>query len=133
MINHKRKYIFIRIPKTASQSVQKTLNKKDKQTHIRLCQIKKEYHKYFKFTFVRNPLDRIVSAFFFLRNDGLNKQDKIWANQHINKYSDFNTFVRSWINKNNIWSHHHFRPQYFYITNNKYSLPPIDFIGYFEA
>lgn len=71
MINHKHKLIFIHVPRTGGTSIEKALSGKDwfnihapskHLTHYTAKKIYAEYwDEYFKFTFVRNPWDRMVS------------------------------------------------------------------------
>lgn len=65
LINHKKKFIFVHIQKTAGSSItnalkndKNTLNTCHQHTFLNDCHHNKEY---FKFTFVRNPWDRLVS------------------------------------------------------------------------
>jgi len=73
LINHKKKFIFVHIQKTAGSSITNAL-KNDKKT-LRTCQqhtfLKDCYHnkEYFKFSFVRNPWDRLVSWYNHINFD----------------------------------------------------------------
>lgn len=87
MISHKHKYIFIHVSKTGGSSIEQTLNPKitldkravykntrntrfaDKHWSAIMYQqkYKKNYKDYFKFAFVRNPWDRMVSNYKWLR------------------------------------------------------------------
>ena len=76
--------IFIHIPKCAGVSVSKALFGNLAGGHSRVVDYQlvfnsNEYSNYFKFTFVRNPWDRLVSAFFFLKKGGFNDADKKWV------------------------------------------------------
>jgi len=73
MINHKLKCIFIHIPKTSGTSIKNTLEGFDKEVgyHAR-PQLIEDYNptvwsNYFKFTFVRNPFDRIYSIYSYYK------------------------------------------------------------------
>lgn len=86
-ISHEYKFVYITIPKTASSTVKTTLNKfcepvfrpkSDKDAlylpHSPAVVIKKlftdnkwDWNNYFKFTFVRNPWDMVVSYYTFLK------------------------------------------------------------------
>jgi chondroitin 4-sulfotransferase 11 len=98
MINHKLKFIYIHVDKTGGSSIASSIS-----TEIRVSKkggtyaasekhwsIKKyndtaknsaKYKKYFKFAFVRNPWDRLVSKYFFDRKSGRSSEEsfKNWA------------------------------------------------------
>jgi hypothetical protein len=132
----KIKCIFIHIPKCAGISVGQSLFGSYAGWHLRaaayqLIYSPKELAQYFKFTFVRNPWDRLASAFYFLKSGGINDIDRAFADQHLAGYNDFNTFVTDWINPENIKLYYHFRPQVDFLCTN--GRPPwVDFIGFFE-
>jgi len=72
MINHKKKFIFLHIPKTGGVSIGQTLNQlSDVYTpyegfNIHYDVFDKDLFKdYFVFTFVRNPWDRFYSLYKF--------------------------------------------------------------------
>ena len=49
---------------------------------------------YFSFAFVREPLDRLVSAFFYLNAGGCNRFDAAFRDQHLSVYKgDFLAFI----------------------------------------
>ena len=116
MINHKYKIIFIHIPRTGGTSIEKCIAGKNwwnihpPSKHLTAHLAKKEYTKYwddyFKFAFVRNPWDRMVSllkhgSFYgvkfnfndkLLMNEYFDDYDKIEYDKrfsHLNQFKDF--------------------------------------------
>ena len=130
------KTIFIHIPKTGGNSIYKALFSKESNGHIRWSQYqkknRKKFQEFFKFAVVRNPWDRLVSAFFYLKKGGMNSLDKKWAEDNIQEYKTFDEFVKRWINQKNIFSYAHFKPQSYWICdeNNKIM---VDFIARIET
>lgn len=132
--------IFIHIPKTAGSSITTQLNKGTKvvgREHATWREYKARspfyFNNSFKFTFVRNPWDRIVSTYFYLK-DGGNKDNKdmYYKNLINSKYPTFQKFVLEFLNKETIWSHILFWPQWFYIIDNQDKLQ-VDFLGKYET
>lgn len=77
------KCIFVHIPKTAGISISRSIfgNLGGGHTKIRDYELifsAKDFNNYFKFTFVRNPWDRIFSAYRFLKNGGINEEDNLF-------------------------------------------------------
>jgi hypothetical protein len=131
-----KKAIFIHIPKCAGISINKALFGNLAGGHTRLDEYlvifgAKEIEDYFKFTFVRNPWDRVVSAFHFLKSGGTNEYDLRFSQRELTKFSNFSEFVVEWLNPESIWTRHHFKPQNFYIID-KYKKINLDYIAFFE-
>lgn len=129
--------IFVHITKCAGVSVSKSLFGNLGGGHLRvphyeLIFSKREFENYFKFTFARNPWDRLVSAFLFLKKGGINKVDRVWSEQNLSHYNDFHTFVTEWVNRKNINTWKHFVPQYKFVCEPGDQTPKVDFIGHFE-
>lgn len=129
--------IFVHIPKCAGISVSKALfgNLSGGHAMIRdylLAFDKEQFGSFFKFTFVRNPWDRLVSSYFFLKKGGMNAEDTIWSRDNLSRYRTFRSFVESWVNNDNVQDWTHFIPQYQYICHPVTLRPLIDFIGKFE-
>tara|TARA_Y100000385_G_scaffold154814_1_gene160511 strand:- start:2876 stop:3424 length:549 start_codon:yes stop_codon:yes gene_type:complete len=91
MICHDTKYIFVHIPKTAGKSITKGIGGNIQQNKRHL--FPKDYDhklwsKYFTFTCVRHPLDRLVSWYFFMRKrfkEGSISDSSILANDNTFK------------------------------------------------
>ena len=129
--------IFIHIPKTAGESVVHSLFGQDQSPHIPYHDFEGanpgKFRDYFKFAFVRNPWDRLVSNYFYLREGRIKGADvRRWAEQNIAKYTDFADFVRNWLTRENVQSALHFKPQHYFICDANLRRR-VDFIGRFET
>lgn len=127
--------IFIHVPKCAGVSVSKSLFGGLAGGHRSIGRYqmifrKREFDSYFKFAFVRNPWDRLVSAFLYLKGGGFNEVDRNWAAENLAAYADFDSFVRHWVTPRNIWSWVHFIPQTYFICID--GAPALDFVGRYE-
>ncbi len=91
MISKEKKCIFIHIPKTAGTSIEKMIQGekyiKGWSSHQKINEYKDDdkFHEYFKFSFVRNPYERILSVFNYYKNRGNNK-DLIYQPNKILDY-----------------------------------------------
>ncbi|HTT80257.1 MAG TPA: sulfotransferase family 2 domain-containing protein, partial [Stellaceae bacterium] len=110
MISHDLRCIFTHVPKTAGKSIRYLFglpefaeqgipdgnNIEDGFGHTRLSSLIDSafFDDYFKFAFVRNPYDRIVSAFCYLIDGGCNNVDRIFREQYLKPYcNDFDAFI----------------------------------------
>lgn len=130
------KCIYVHIPKNAGLSLSYTLFGNTGGSHRKIKDYKRFFSKktfkaYYKFTIVRNPWDRVVSTYFFLKAGGLTNKDKLWSEEHLGKYDDFNVFVKDWLTEENISKSLHFQHQHVFLENEKGEID-IDFIGRFE-
>jgi hypothetical protein len=128
--------IFIHIPKCAGQSVRASLFENLLPGHINVYTYqmvfdKDEFDRYFKFTIVRNPWDRLVSAYVFLKNGGAHEKDKKWSENHLSKYQNFKVFVEEGLHRKDILAYPHFRPQVKFLLGQQGKMQ-IDFIGHLE-
>ena len=126
--------VFIHIPKAAGTSLTRTLFAAPSR-HLHYNEYQRtnprKFQQYFKFTFVRNPFDRLYSAYTFLQKGGLNALDRAWAEQQLASFPDFESFVHGWVTPDNISSWVHFKPQHFWTCNASFNLQ-VDFVGRFE-
>ena len=109
----KTKSIFVHIPKTAGLSLIHAIygDNVELYGHKRIIQYQKvfsHFDQFYKFTVVRNPWDRLYSAYRFLQNNGLNEHDMNAREQHLKHISSFEEFVLTWLNKNTMWDIIHF-------------------------
>lgn len=130
--------IFIHIPKGGGISTIKALYGETAKgfghpSYKRFLRLygKKSFSEYFKFTFVRNPWDRLLSAYNFLKKEGLNHMDQQFCDDVLNSYDTFEQFVMEWVNRGNVENWVHFIPQYHYLYDDNMNLV-VDFVGYFE-
>ena len=129
--------IFVHIPKSAGVTINKVLFGNLGGSH-RSVRIYKRvfgpytFSKYFKFTFVRNPYSRLLSAFRFLKSGGFDHGDQIWAEENLSGYETFEEFVENWLSEENIMDYWHFQPQFIFVCDRTFE-PEVDFIGHFET
>ncbi|MEJ1472118.1 MAG: sulfotransferase family 2 domain-containing protein [Candidatus Sedimenticola sp. (ex Thyasira tokunagai)] len=117
----KHKCIFIHIPKNAGTSVITLLNdnKKIEQEHntywdyIRSDPIR--FRTYEKFCIVRNPWDRLLSGYHYLKNGGNKGSDKYLTSTFNSQCKDFNDFVMNWLTFDRIYGVTVLNPQFIYI------------------
>lgn len=96
-LENDNKIIFIHIPKAAGNALIKTLFNQSATGHDPLLRYKKndlvKYTNFYKFSVVRNPWDRLVSAYFYLKQGGIGFFDKEFADKFLNECDDFSEFV----------------------------------------
>ena len=127
--------IFIHITKTAGTSVAKGLFEELPYHYTaqqyRVIYGRSTFNEYYKFCFVRNPWDRLYSAYSFLKGGGWNEEDERWAKLHLKNINSFNSFVLNWISPDRLKSHIHFWPQSKFICDRK-GIPLVNEVFYFE-
>tara|TARA_Y100000004_G_C8839070_1_gene379666 strand:- start:42 stop:563 length:522 start_codon:yes stop_codon:yes gene_type:complete len=115
MINHKHKVLFIHVIKTGGTSIAAALNMKQfhgSATTIRKLVGEDIWNDYFKFTFVRNPYEKIVSQYHYN------------AHKWGFKDSTFEEYIKAWNAGKRISTY----PQ----SHLSYINEKLDFIGRFE-
>ena len=129
MINHKHKFIFVHIPKTAGIALRRALGGDEISQHFKYWRRPRKWRGYFKFTFVRNPWDRAVSAYHFLYSGGISPYDDN-ASSEVQKYKTFQNFICSdfFKNPNKLL---HFESMHHY-THKPPGRRNVAFIGKFE-
>jgi hypothetical protein len=130
--------IFAHVPKTAGMSLSDSLFGHPVGFHTTLRRwsfifSEKDFREYFKFSIVRNPWDRLYSAFAYLKAGGGSTDDRQWAAANLAGIDDFQVFVTKWLPRIDIErSYIHFIPQYRFLRLNGMA-PAVDFIGHFET
>ena len=151
IISHKHKFVYIAMEKTGSVSIRNRLNQysdirygnfNEKNPHTTASQVKKElfvndtkkFNSYFKFSFVRNPWDRIVSWYEFMCKQVHKTESPRYdfTAKQYNTYKEFSligfdAFIRSEYKKRNSCYLGYSR---YYEDKNQNNL--LDFIGKLE-
>ena len=136
--NADRSTIFIHIPKNAGSSVKSSLFGVDDENHKELIQYEafdaEKCRRFFTFCIVRNPWDRMLSAFTFLQSGGLHATDEAWANRYLDDLNSFKAFVHRLKDEafsNAVLRQTHFAPQYVWVTDSRNSIG-VDYVVRFE-
>lgn len=129
--------IFVHIPKSAGVSINRELFGNLGGAHRSVRTYKRvfgpvAFSKYYKFTFVRNPYSRLLSAYRFLKKGGFCEKDRLWAEQNLAGFSTFSDFVHDWLTEETILEYNHFIPQFMFVCDRSFE-PEVDFIGHFET
>lgn len=140
MIDHEQMFVFVQIPKTGGTSIADLLShnpmprgwdvvaKKYRQ-HFTIpelienkCLTIEQSDFYFKFAFVRNPWDRLVSEYMYRKRVHSGKAFHISLKEML---------ITKWTTRQRHLSiKQHIRPQYEYVYDN--DVQCVDFVGRFE-
>jgi hypothetical protein len=130
--------IFVHIPKTGGVSVSRALYGCLGMGHLALADYRlflrpRAFDRMFKFTFVRNPFDRLHSAYHFLRSGGMGELDVEFARTVLDKFPNFERFVMDGLELDEASSFWHFRQQTSFLDCEAGRLVGLDFVGHFES
>ena len=116
--------IFIHIPKCAGNAVQQSLFGDIVFGHqtVRQYQLglpRDTYRKAWKFTITRDPWERIVSAWRFLKAGGYHENDSKYFSETLSQYTTFDHFVNDWLVYQDLdqCGCTHFKTQLHYLRN----------------
>lgn len=126
--------IFVHIPKSAGRAVAMTLYGRSDIGHYYardyyFCD-RNLYMKSYTFSFVRDPLDRIYSAYSYLINGGGNSLDARVGKVLARETSGFNDFILNWLTQEKMYYWFHFVPQFEYLYLNDRLM--VDYVGRME-
>lgn len=136
---NKKRVGFFRIPKAASLSLAFALNNLceminhvDEAVHGEtLRKFRRENPGVFVFTFVRNPFDRLVSAYsWIIQQDTKVNLKAIEWRKHTDPYKSFEKFVVGEIGEGKGLGVMHLRTQHSWIADGKLM---VDWVGKFES
>ncbi|MEE3358454.1 MAG: sulfotransferase family 2 domain-containing protein [Pseudomonadota bacterium] len=135
-----REVLFIHVPKTGGTSLANSLSLP--YGHIPASRYwannPERFENSFSFAFVRNPWDRLYSAFNYLfQSIGINtSRDVLWAEDNLQEFEDFEHFVLS-LKKNAVWHRirrwPHFRNQMDWLSKPGDETILLDYVGRFET
>ena len=131
-----KKCVFFHIPKTAGISISNALFGDVKWGHRNVNFYKSHYgdkvfNSLYKFCFVRNPYERLFSAYTFLKEGGINNLDLEFSNSYLKEFTSFDEFVLKGLEKKEIMNWVHFKPQYTFVCDEKDNIV-MDFVGKIE-
>ena len=123
-LENENEIIFIHVPKAAGNAVIKTMYGVEATGHDslkRYCKADSDkYHRFYKFAVVRNPWDRFVSAFFYLKQGGMGTYDLEFSNKYLSEVSDIISFMDKIISdpvyRARVINWIHFRPQIYFLS-----------------
>lgn len=132
-----KKCVFFHIPKAGGISVSSALFKGVSWGHRSVEYYQKvlgmkRFDESFKFTFVRNPYDRLWSAFHFLKSGGLNEVDRRFSEKELKQYVDFESFVIGGLKQKEMLDWVHFKPQHSFVCDKNGALC-VDYVGKLET
>lgn len=116
-VHEVKSFIYFDVPKCASSTIRHFIFSGDNSYSLK--DPKREISEYLKFTFVRNPWDRMVSNWKMFTTKRI-KQLRSMTDLDLSKFEDFADFAISHYN-------HHWLPQSLYLPEK------LDFIGRLET
>ena len=140
IINHKRKFVFVCVPKTSSTTLSKHFIKIDnlsvdgswlkRKWHWPMKNIKEQFSlwpldEYYKFAYHRNPWDRMISSWIeFTEERG---HLLTWSQGMKDQFKNFEDFILNF--RDTDWAEDiHFRPTCWY-THSDEGVKIVDFIA----
>ena len=128
--------IFIHIPKTAGISVARALFGSKGAGHARAADYlatigAEDFDCLFKFSIVKNPYDRLISAYWYLMAGGMSEGDRKIAEEFLGKFGGFDSFVLHGLDEA-AESQVHFMPQWTFLLDPRTNRICTDLLVPFE-
>lgn len=126
-LENEHKFIYIHIPKTGGNGILKSLfdvknGLGHKPLNLYYSANKSKFNNYYKFTIVRNPYSRFVSAFNYLKNGGIVDVDVNVFKNKLEKFSNVNEFIQGLkVDPQlmiTVMNYIHFKPQLYFLEGN---------------
>lgn len=135
--NRARGALFVHVPKCAGTSIaqQVPITHGHRSAQFFKWRDPQLFDDVFTFGFVRNPYDRMVSAFHYLRSDKTSVRDGEFGKRTVARYQDFPDFlsaIASKARRAEIAGWVHFLPQAYYLCDRKNNIL-VDFVGRTET
>ena len=130
------KSIFIHVPKAAGTSISRAIYGRN-IGHMKALDYqkisKREYRRYFSFAIVRNPWDRVVSAYNFVKQGGTSLVQPLPNPVYASPYFEsFDAFVTDWLPNAELGAEDVvFEPQWHYVSDKKGEII-VNYIGKIE-
>lgn len=142
VVDDARELVYIVVPKTGCSSVKQSFadgTESDDQPLHRVvdrklyrARLTKTQKKYFKFAFVRNPFDRLVSCYVHkIKGSEHRLRKNYWGFATINREENFESFVKKVARIPDAISDAHFQSQYAILYHR--GKPLYDKLGHFET
>ncbi|WP_251978008.1 sulfotransferase family 2 domain-containing protein [Salinicola avicenniae] len=135
----RNKVIFVHVPKTAGNSIFQALFGVPAHGHDEAMKYRRydaaKFDEYYKFGFVRHPLDRLVSAFVYLQKGGIGRYDAAFRDKYLSRVENFEQFLKLMARdkryRRKVMQWIHFRPQVAFLCDAQ-GQPAVDFVGRYE-
>lgn len=133
--------LFVHVPKAAGSSVKMSLGETEETKPLPHCpalalqRIDPDFYQgAFVFAFIRNPWDKLVSAYHFIRDKDTPYNQRI-RQSDLDDTPDFNAFLsklRSPLFSARMMTRMHFMPQHFFLSDTHNNLI-VDYVGRMET
>ncbi len=136
-INDETGVLFVHVPKCAGTTIirQKPIAHGHRSANFYVWRDPALFARCFTFGFVRNPYDRLVSAFHYLRSDKTSARDAEFNQAALARYPDFQAFAADLAHagaRARMLGWLHFLPQSYYLCDRKGQVL-VDFVGHTET